>query len=1332
METTPAEAPDVAVQQLAALVPPLQLPHSGVTWSHQLDGDTLRKSSLALQPSSAKQAAFKARESVSMYVDDGNKTMQVVEALRQKVGSESGSRPSSVRMGIRGDRVGMATKAALEPSQLETHITSLMRASFGRLKKRYLAVGPDAVLTSSQKDSSVNRLHPSLPTSPRRTPRGPTGPKSPRKAPAATPRSTLTPGLELSQAVAVPTSGTSTSQTVPVPASPKAASGDAAATHRKKHVAIAADSAEEGKSISTEGSHATGSLPALADAGNALSDKASSSGWAALRHEASTGGLGGFTGHKAGWGFGAPPDEPQKSHKMDFTDVAFQMIGTAKKGTAWQPLAVTETYMGLDPQVFNSEVRRRALEWKSNQEADFRAKASATLKERVQAETHAYLTRMGILDTTNPVLKNLQERAHKHAMQRVLRADAFALEHKRVNDWDLSDAMANFADQYRQELREERIDQELKRLKAVQEVAQYRAEAQASRRLLEHQKSVAREHAAIHAALGLKPGEGGELGRTFTPEPTILQELQLVEERIAGKLERALGAANTPLLKPGVARPARPGSGGGRPSSGGRPNSPHSAMATMGRVSPSSRPTSALRRPQSSKHVAMLADSDRAHSSSSAGESQAQDPAAPASQAAQTDDSALHGSDSAAQPPGEADTAISDSPAAAEEAAPAAEVAAAAVPTRKQSFSLKAVIDQTMRRQVSSCLSHTEALGSPRHQIGQGFAKWISRAVGNAGLKEKTEIEDLPAYKLREGDPNAQPRIVYMHKCVELECWPATAVVSQLHLTHINLSYVIMDDKSCEALSRTFPVMQHLKQLCLSQTQLTDSNLDVMLKILKDLDLQVLDLSDNKLTSAACDTLSLALSKPQNPRGWALSGASHLGSRREGPGTPKRPAHTPGKGLNSCLQELNLSGNPIGDEGIAALEEVLCTTKAMTSLVLAHTELTEHSGPVLGRLVEFVPKLAHLDVSWNQLGPLTAEALAGGLAPGGHLVSLDVSWNGLEAGAGLIAAALQKGGGAPLRMLNLSGTRPSDEALLKIALMFQSSSKLQLTHVGLRGNTLGGVSGQCLLRNLHAYAAAAMPAVTVDAQQCSTGSLEPQLAEAPEAKGKKGKAKKGKGKKGEKEDKGKGKEKGKEKGKKEKDDGEGAEAPVIQAVGKHFSLDLSQEQHRAVACLLADHEVQAQGFGRSAWFNATLDGRLLVQGSKWLTPIDLQQWPKALPSRGTLELDVLQLPLSKVPWIAKDGSIAVGSRSTVPAAAAVSLTKADDGAQDHVSDAVADGDAGSDTKTAQQASQQREDAEGGDIDEHLAAVGNYSSGVEGEQSMQGAASLAVPTENLLT
>ena len=64
--------------------------------------------------------------------------------------------------------------------------------------------------------------------------------------------------------------------------------------------------------------------------------------------------------------------------------------------------------------------------------------------------------------------------------------------------------------------------------------------------------------------------------------------------------------------------------------------------------------------------------------------------------------------------------------------------------------------------------------------------------------------------------------------------------------------------------------------------------------------------------------------------------------------------------------------------------------------------------------------------------------------------------------------------------------------------------------------------------------------------------------------------------------------------------------------------------------------MQAQGLGRPAWYNATVDGRLLAQGGKWLIPLDLQQWPKALPSRGTLELDVLQLPQNKAPWMKND------------------------------------------------------------------------------------------------
>ena len=67
----------------SAKVPSLLLPHTGVTWSEQLDGEPA-KDSLSSQASSAKKAVFKGRESVSMYLEDANKTMQVITALRER------------------------------------------------------------------------------------------------------------------------------------------------------------------------------------------------------------------------------------------------------------------------------------------------------------------------------------------------------------------------------------------------------------------------------------------------------------------------------------------------------------------------------------------------------------------------------------------------------------------------------------------------------------------------------------------------------------------------------------------------------------------------------------------------------------------------------------------------------------------------------------------------------------------------------------------------------------------------------------------------------------------------------------------------------------------------------------------------------------------------------------------------------------------------------------------------------------------------------------------------------------------------------------------------
>ena len=158
----------------------------------------------------------------------------------------------------------------------------------------------------------------------------------------------------------------------------------------------------------------------------------------------------------------------------------------------------------------------------------------------------------------------------------------------------------------------------------------------------------------------------------------------------------------------------------------------------------------------------MHTDTDRPHTPSSAGNSQSQAQEHSMTQAqtqAITDFENSPDSDAAQSVPDQA--AVDESAQAPAEAVAAVELEAGAAPavanTRdsRRPLKLMSVVDQTMRRGMSS--AHGEALNTPRHNVGQGFAKWISRAVGTTALKEKTEIQDLPAYRLRVSTPPLQP-----------------------------------------------------------------------------------------------------------------------------------------------------------------------------------------------------------------------------------------------------------------------------------------------------------------------------------------------------------------------------------------------------------------------------------------------------------------------------------------------------------------------------------------------------------------------------------------------
>lgn len=103
---------------------------------------------------------------------------------------------------------------------------------------------------------------------------------------------------------------------------------------------------------------------------------------------------------------------------------------------------------------------------------------------------------------------------------------------------------------------------------------------------------------------------------------------------------------------------------------------------------------------------------------------------------------------------------------------------------------------------------------------------------------------------------------------------------------------------------------------------------------MQDMELHVLDVSYNSLTAASCQALSAALAKPLAARG---AGSSGPGASAK----PNRP-QTPAKGFYNCLQELNLSGNPIGKRFVPASSQVLLPLLLPTSPMELPTDGIAH------------------------------------------------------------------------------------------------------------------------------------------------------------------------------------------------------------------------------------------------------------------------------------------------------------------------------------------------------------------------------------------------------
>ncbi|CAB1104375.1 unnamed protein product [Ectocarpus sp. CCAP 1310/34] len=214
-----------------------------------------------------------------------------------------------------------------------------------------------------------------------------------------------------------------------------------------------------------------------------------------------------------------------------------------------------------------------------------------------------------------------------------------------------------------------------------------------------------------------------------------------------------------------------------------------------------------------------------------------------------------------------------------------------------------------------------------------------------------------------------------------------------------------------------------------------------------------LDLSGNQLNAAAAEALGRALCTHRPAGTSAVGGVDGGGSGGGGGVSPPPPP----------LEFLDVSRNPLGDKGGAALFRALATSPTLTGLVLAEAKLGPLAAAALAEAL-VPPPASPLPGGGGPSGP--AEPDSGEMTPlpppppppangGGlqKLQTLDVSKNELGAGGGTeVAGALSRGGAPRLETLSMAYNDVGDDGAAALG----KAAGPRLAVLDLSGNALGG------------------------------------------------------------------------------------------------------------------------------------------------------------------------------------------------------------------------------------------------------------------------------------
>ncbi|KAL3657200.1 hypothetical protein V7S43_017860 [Phytophthora oleae] len=329
-------------------------------------------------------------------------------------------------------------------------------------------------------------------------------------------------------------------------------------------------------------------------------------------------------------------------------------------------------------------------------------------------------------------------------------------------------------------------------------------------------------------------------------------------------------------------------------------------------------------------------------------------------------------------------------------------------------------------------------------------------------LSRDNEDDDLdnelePEEDDRENQPfgKLSPRSLFYHECVKNQILPE-AIFSRINEIAAPSSQPptarVGPAPSLASVASLLISGRSKRRLALQLQQfgLGDGKIMALSKSLREFQaLQVLDLSDNRLTDVSIIPLLQALATARSPRSAKdkfLAAASQT-TRRNSSGEPQE---------GCILTVLNLSKNELGEKGCQQIARFLDVCRTLTYLDLSHTTMggdDEAFAPVAAA-IESHPSLKRVNFSHNSIGE------RGGVLLGTMLTNplcvvraLDVSWNSIRR-TGAMALGLAMRTNTSLKTLQMSMNRCGDGGGEQLAAALACNTtlmRLDLSHNALTG-----------------------------------------------------------------------------------------------------------------------------------------------------------------------------------------------------------------------------------------------------------------------------------------